>query len=85
MFHLARQNLEANTPLPKASASCPPEPPLSKTDKGLIAVGVVLAVIIVAAVLYACYKWLTKKRPQTHDLNHATPSGPAGPETTDGY
>jgi hypothetical protein len=75
--------LEANTPLPKSSARCPAEPTLSKTDKGLIAVGVVLAVMIVAAALYAGYKWLTKKRVKK-DLSHSTPPQPASPSETIG-
>lgn len=60
-FYLAKQNLNANIPLPKASASCPPEPPLSKTDKGLIAVGTVLAVIVVGGLSYAAYRWLFRR------------------------
>ena len=83
MFHLAKQNLEANTPMPKPSASCPAEPALSKTDKGLIAVGIVFAVIIVAVALYAGFKWLTKKRVKK-DLSHSTPPELASPPEATG-
>ena len=65
--------MEANTPLPKSSAGCPAEPAVTSTDKGLIAVGVVLAVILVAAALYAAYRWLTKKRVNSTHLPSPEP------------
>lgn len=61
-FHLAKQNLGANTPLPKSSASCPAAPPLSKDGKGLIAIGVFLAVAIFVVLIYVGYKWLCGPR-----------------------
>jgi len=93
MIRLAKQNLEANTPLPKSSASCPSKTTLSKTDKGLIAVGVVLAVIVTTAVLYVTYRWLTKRwsghvlhnpahtelRVGTNRRNDASPTAPLDP------
>lgn len=64
-FHLAQQNLDAHTPLPKSSASCPAHGTLSNTGKGLIALGAVLASIILGAASYAVYRWLNKKPPDS--------------------
>jgi len=44
-FSLSKQSQDVTTPLPRSSAPCPTQPALSNTDKGLIAVGVVLAVV----------------------------------------
>lgn len=74
-FRLAKQNLEANTPLPKSSAECPDKEKLTKTDKGLIAIGSVLAAAVVAGLIYLLYRWL-KKEPVGKVSDPATGNGP---------
>jgi hypothetical protein len=77
-FSLAQQNLEASTPLPQSSASCPAEPTLSNEDKGLIAVGVVLGVLIAVLAGLALYKYLN--RPLTPEPATTTPASSNYPQ-----
>jgi hypothetical protein len=65
-FSLASQNLEAGSPLPVSSASCPAAPTLNPTTKGLIGVGVVLGVLVLVLSLYTLYRlcWIAKPLPE---------------------
>jgi hypothetical protein len=58
-FSLALQNLDATTPISKSSAPCPA---LTNTDKGLIAVGVVLGVVLAGLLAFAVVWFLGKPR-----------------------
>jgi hypothetical protein len=55
-FSLALQNLDATTPISKSSAPCPAQPVLTNTDKGLIAVGVVLGVVLAGQLAFVHYE-----------------------------
>jgi len=90
-FSLSKQSLGSSTLLPKSSAECPPPPALSKTDKGLIAVGVVLGVLVFGLIAYGIFKWLMKgpARLNETDLGRDTsrpdmegPHVPGTPSTT---
>ncbi|SCO78464.1 uncharacterized protein FRV6_02677 [Fusarium oxysporum] len=63
-FSLARQNLGQTFLDVKSSGSCPSVPASTKTDKGLIAVGVVLGFLIIGLICYTIYRcckapWVT--------------------------
>jgi hypothetical protein len=60
-FSLALQNLDATTPIPKSSVPCPAQPALTNTDKGLIAVGVVLGVVIAGNLAFVVVRLLRAK------------------------
>jgi hypothetical protein len=84
-FSLAKQNVDATTPLPKSSATCPTGPTLSKEDKGLIAVGVILGVLLFGLLAYGIYRYLTAQ-PQrngvtTPEVLDATDETPEVPQT----
>ena len=61
-FRLAKQNQEAGTPLVKSTADCP-SPPITKADKGLIAVGTVFAFLLCAALGFAIWRCCIRKPP----------------------
>jgi hypothetical protein len=81
-FSLTAQNLEAGTPLPVSSISCPVAPTLNSTSpptldstaKGLIGVGVVLGVLILVLSLFALYKWCWEPR-RAHGEPQDIPAG----------
>jgi len=82
-FTLSKQNLDVGTPLPKSSASCPAQPALSPTDKGLIALGVVLGVLVLGLVAYGAYKRArppSKRLPSEEIALRNANSGAAGDE-----
>jgi hypothetical protein len=81
-FSLASQNLEAGSPLPVSSASCPAAPKFDPTTKGLIGVGVVLGVLILVLSLYTLYRWCWKPR-RDHQGPQDAPTI-AGPPPEDG-
>jgi hypothetical protein len=58
-FSLARKNLGQTFLDVKSSGKCPSASTLTKTDKGLIAVGVILGVLIIGIVCYIAYRcWM---------------------------
>ena len=60
-FSLALQNLDATTPISKSSVPCPAQPALTNTDKGLIAVGVVLGVVLAGQLAFLVVRFLRAK------------------------
>jgi hypothetical protein len=82
-FSLAYQNLDATTPISKSSAPCPPQPALTNTDKGLIAVGVVLGVVLAGKLAFVVIRFL-KKKPSAN-ANRETPieTGDPYPDSED--
>jgi hypothetical protein len=71
-FSLALQNLDATTPLSKSSTPCPAQPTLTNTDKGLIAVGVVLGVVLAGQLAFVVVRFL-KSPAGAADANREAP------------
>ncbi|KAF4946627.1 hypothetical protein FSARC_14145 [Fusarium sarcochroum] len=66
-FSLARQNQGQTFLDVKSSGKCPSAPALTKSDKGLIAVGVVLGVLIIGLVCYVAYRCWKKPLANVRD------------------
>lgn len=81
-FSLALQNLDATTPISKSSAPCPAQPALTNTDKGLIAVGVVLGVVV-AGLAFVVVRFLRAK-PGANPTN-SDPGGHDSGSDDDGF
>ena len=74
-FSLAKkaQNSGVSRSTPKSSATCPPQPALSKTDKGLIALGVIVGLFVIGLLAYGLYYFLLKPKG-----SETAPGGKAG-------
>ncbi|KAK4176682.1 hypothetical protein QBC36DRAFT_238415 [Triangularia setosa] len=77
-FYMAPLNSEASAILPVSTGSCA-SAGLTAAEKGLIALGTVLGVLVLGALAYAIYRWRRNRNAGAHDAGSASDDTPAHP------
>lgn len=80
-FRLYPQLFDVTTPIPVSSGPCSSS--LTATDKGLIAVGTVLGVLIVALIAFAFYRYCWVARAPRPPSSSSSDSAPPAPTEAD--